>query len=157
MKEPKPRSLGRLLLLVLGIFSLCAAFIYGFVFMEHPFHPQAGGVYRLADGRTYFELVVAGPESTVEDVRYFTGFSTEGDYQIKLGYTLCSANLFAPKTSRKTYAFIRNVSDAGDLDAIHAVTGREALVLWQGGDAVPPAPADIEEKAWSGVVPYITY
>ena len=159
LKKTKARARRKILLSVLAVVLLCVGFLYIFFFWQHPFHPQTGNIYRLSDGRIYFEFVVTGRESTVDSVRFFTGFDDldAKKYQIQVSYAWSDMKFFEPAAGSKTYAFIRDVNDGGDIEAIHVTSGKTDLLVWQKGDAPPPAPAEVEANSWSGNVPFITY
>ncbi len=127
------------LLAVIG----CAVMLYILSAVVHPFAPKVQNVYRLNDGRIYFELKMSGKEAGVEYVSYYNFSDEAGDYNLHLGYSWLSLLQGNSDVKSKTYCFVRDMPES----SVHYSCGNTDIIIWQKGSEIETAPESIETSA----------
>ena len=113
---------------------------------------------RLPDGSLYFELCTSGRESGVAGLSYSDGFDADGDYEIRMGYSLYALlSSDADESGTKRYAFVLPAEIVSELAPDGRVCCRRAgreLVIWDGVSPLPEASIDVQQRAQTVLSPF---
>ena len=158
LKRTRRRARQKALLAALFTLALCAIAFFALVVQQHPFAFTAENVCRLPDGSLYFELCTSGRESGVAGVSYSDGLDADGDYEIRMGYSLYALlGSDADESDTKRYAFVLPADIVSELEPDGSVCCRSSggeLVIWDGVSPLPEASIDVQQRAQTVLSPF---
>lgn len=141
-----------LLRVVIGVAAAVAAMcVFAYVFFVNPVpvsgsEMRTGDVYRLSNGRVYWELILEGPSAGVGGMNY--GLEAGGgDMQVGLWYTLANKTFRGDGETQRVYHFLsppeQETSTAYYRDETWDYISPDLVPLWDESD-IRHAPPEIE-------------
>ena len=159
LKKEKRMAVKKILAAILGVTLIFSALFYGIVFQQQAFHFETRNLYQLSNGDLYFELVPSESESAVSSISYSDEISAEQDrYEIHMGYSLSTLWQSSPSAlPGRVYCFtiapVQNQEETAYMP-VYYTQGNETLLIWDGEQALAPAPPEIEEKVQTMSKPF---
>ena len=159
LKKEKRMAFKKIIAAILSVTLIFSALFYGIVFQQQAFHFETRNLYQLSDGDLYFELVPSEPESAVSSISYSDEISAEQDrYEIHMGYSLSTLWQSSPSAlPGRVYCFtiapVQNQEETAYMP-VYYTQGNETLLIWDGEQALAPAPPEIEEKVQTMSKPF---
>lgn len=157
----KERKMGwyKILIAVVCCLVLFLGAFYGTVFHQQAFDFQVANLYQLADGSIYFELVPSEKERAINSISYRDKISQDHScYEIQMGYSLLELWQSQKNSlSHRIYCFVRTPEPKADKTGylpIYYTQGGCKLLIWDGNETLPSAPAEIEQNALRVLSPF---
>lgn len=159
LKKERQMGIYKVIAAVVCCLALFLGAFYWAVLRQQAFDFQVENLCQLADGSIYFELVPSAQESAISGISYHDGLSQdESRYEIQMGYSLFS--LWQSQKSslgRQIYCFVLAPAPNSDGTShlpVYYIHGSRQLLIWDGKETLPAAPAEIEEASQTILSPF---